>query len=88
MDVSYLPLQARETPALQFKRAVRQALLETDGDLLCFLPGKAEIERSARLLDDLEAPVDILHGELGMKETGARAAPVEHASHRACHQCR
>ncbi|MCC6709214.1 MAG: ATP-dependent helicase HrpB [Gammaproteobacteria bacterium] len=68
VDVSYLPLQARETPALQFKRAVRQALLETDGDLLCFLPGKAEIERSARLLDDLEAPVDILHGELGMEE--------------------
>ncbi|MBK8959501.1 MAG: ATP-dependent helicase HrpB [Proteobacteria bacterium] len=68
VEVSYLPLLARETPALQFKRAVRQALDETDGDILCFLPGKAEIERSARLLEDTDVAIEILHGELGMEE--------------------
>ena len=68
VEVSYLPLQPRETPELQFKRALRQALCDTDGDVLCFLPGKLEIERSARLLSEFDIPVDILHGELGMEE--------------------
>jgi ATP-dependent helicase HrpB len=68
VDVTYLPLQPRETPELQFKRALRQALSETDGDVLCFLPGKMEIERSARLLSDFDVPIDVLHGELGMEE--------------------
>jgi ATP-dependent helicase HrpB len=68
VEVSYLALQTRETPELQFKRAVRQALNDTDGDILCFLPGKQEIERSARLLSEFDVPVEILHGELGMEE--------------------
>ena len=68
VEVNYLPLQPRETPALQFKRAVRQALCDSDGDVLCFLPGKLEIERSARLLSEFDIPVEILHGELGMEE--------------------
>ena len=68
VEVSYLPLQPRETSELQFKRALRQALSDTDGDVLCFLPGKLEIERSARLLSEFDVPVEILHGELGMEE--------------------
>ncbi|CAN0451413.1 unnamed protein product, partial [Phaeothamnion confervicola] len=68
VTVSYLPLQSRETPELQFKRALRQALSDSDGDVLCFLPGKLEIERSARLLSDFDVAVEILHGELGMEE--------------------
>ncbi len=68
VEVTHLPLEARETPEAQFRRAVRQALAETDGDVLAFLPGKAELERSARLLQDVGVPVDILHGELGMEE--------------------
>ncbi len=68
VEVIYLPLQPRETAELQFKRAVRQALSDTNGDVLCFLPGKLEIERSARLLTDFDVPIEILHGELGMEE--------------------
>jgi len=78
VEVHHLPLQPRETPELQFRRAVRQALAETDGDVLCFLPGKGEIERSARLVADLGVPVDVLHGELGMDEQARVLAPASH----------
>ena len=78
IEVSYLPLQPRETPELQFKRALRRAWCDSDGDVLCFLPGKLEIERSARLLTDFDVPVEILHGELGMEEQARilRPSPV------------
>ena len=76
VEVCYLPLQPRETPELQFKRALRQALAETDGDVLCFLPGKFEIERSARLLQDIDVPIEILHGELGMEEQARVLRPA------------
>ena len=76
VEVIYLPLQPRETPDLQFKRALRQALAETDGDVLCFLPGKAEIERGARLLIDLDVTIEILHGELGMEEQARVLTPA------------
>ncbi|MBX9606263.1 MAG: ATP-dependent helicase HrpB [Gammaproteobacteria bacterium] len=64
VEVSYRPLGPRETPELQFKRAVETALAETEGDVLCFLPGKAEIERSARLVAEFGVAVETLHGEL------------------------
>ena len=67
VEIVYLPLLTRETPDLQFKRALRQALDETDGDVLCFLSGKAEIERAARLLSDVDVPIEVLHGELSME---------------------
>ena len=46
--------------------ACRRALQETDGSLLAFLPGVAEIERTADRLDRLPADVDLhrLHGGL------------------------
>lgn len=77
VDVSYLPLLARETPDLQFKRALRQALDETDGDILCFLPGKAEIERAARLLSDLDVPLEVLHGELSTEAQAQILLPAQ-----------
>ena len=47
---------------------VRRALGETGGDLLVFLPGAFEIERTAQLLDDLthqgELELHTLHGSL------------------------
>ncbi len=45
-------------------RAVRLALSEHAGDVLAFLPGKREIERTARALDGAAARVLPLHGEL------------------------
>ncbi len=46
--------------------AIRRALAESEGGLLAFLPGVAEIERTAERLDRLPADIDLhrLHGSL------------------------
>ncbi|QSB06843.1 ATP-dependent helicase HrpB [Natronoglycomyces albus] len=41
---------------------VRRALDEDEGDVLCFLPGAAEIKQVAQLLADVDARVCALHG--------------------------
>jgi ATP-dependent helicase HrpB len=53
--------------------AVRRALGEAEGSLLAFLPGVAEIERTAERLDRLPADVDLhrLHGSLDPAEQRA-----------------
>ena len=59
---------------------VRRALAEAEGSLLAFLPGVAEIERTAERLDALPADVDLhrLHGTLdpGEQRTAILAAPA------------
>jgi ATP-dependent helicase HrpB len=54
--------------------AIRRALAETDGGLLAFLPGVAEIERTAERLEPPPAGVDLhrLHG--GLEPAAQRAA--------------
>lgn len=52
-------------------RVVAQALGDTDGDLLVFLPGRREIETARRALDGLDADVVPLHGELALAEQHA-----------------
>jgi ATP-dependent helicase HrpB len=54
--------------------AIRRALAEGEGSLLAFLPGVAEIERTAERLEGLPADVDLhrLHGSLDPR--GQRAA--------------
>jgi ATP-dependent helicase HrpB len=55
--------------------AIRRALGEAEGSLLAFLPGVAEIERTAERLDRLPADVDLyrLHGSL---EPGEQRAAI------------
>jgi ATP-dependent helicase HrpB len=55
--------------------AIRLALAESEGSLLAFLPGVAEIERTAERLDRLPAEVDLhrLHGSL---DPGAQRAAI------------
>jgi ATP-dependent helicase HrpB len=55
--------------------AIRRALAEARGSLLAFLPGVAEIERTAERLDALPADVDLhrLHGSL---EPGTQRAAI------------
>jgi ATP-dependent helicase HrpB len=55
--------------------AIRRALGEAEGSLLAFLPGVAEIERTAERLAGLPADVDLhrLHGTL---EPGAQRAAI------------
>jgi ATP-dependent helicase HrpB len=68
VTTTHVPAKPQETLEFQMKRVVHQALAETDGDVLCFLPGKAEIDRTMRLLGEVDAEVDALHGELGVDE--------------------
>ena len=44
--------------------AVRRALVEEDGDVLAFLPGVGEIERTAERLGGIAADIHRLHGSL------------------------
>ena len=43
---------------------VRRALVETTGDVLCFLPGVGEIRRTHAALSDLDVQIDELYGDL------------------------
>jgi ATP-dependent helicase HrpB len=45
-------------------RAIRAALAEAPGDILAFLPGMGEIRRTQEALEDLDATVLPLHGDL------------------------
>lgn len=56
-------------------RAVRRALGETEGDVLVFLPGMAEIRRVEAKLADVLADVRILHGSLPPAEQDRAIAP-------------
>lgn len=57
--------------------AIRRALGEGEGSLLAFLPGVAEIERTAERLAGLPADVDLhrLHGSLDPRDQRAAIAP-------------
>ncbi|WP_067641565.1 ATP-dependent RNA helicase [Nocardia coubleae] len=64
VDIGYLPALPRERVEGHVARATRTALAETDGDILVFLPGVGEINRTAGLLRDLDVDVLPLHGRL------------------------
>ena len=53
---------------------VRQAMADP-GDILVFLPGMAEIERVARLLEGADADVHLLHGNLSIQAQDAALLP-------------
>lgn len=58
--------------------AIRRALGEAEGSLLAFLPGVAEIERTAERLEGLPGDIDLhrLHGSLDPAEQRAAIAPA------------
>lgn len=51
--------------------AIRRALTEADGDILVFLPGVAEIERTAERIEGAAATIHRLHGSLDPAEQRA-----------------
>ncbi|MBP2320528.1 ATP-dependent helicase HrpB [Kibdelosporangium banguiense] len=61
-DVAYVPPARGERIEACVARATRRALSETDGDVLVFLPGAAEINRVTAMLDGVN--VVTLHGRL------------------------
>ena len=78
VDTRYLGRDERLRIEDQTARAVRQALAESSGGLLVFLPGQAEIRRTQALLADrLPAGVDVLplYGALDLAEQDRAVAP-------------
>ncbi|OLF15490.1 ATP-dependent helicase HrpB [Actinophytocola xanthii] len=73
VSVSHLPPARGERVEACVARAVRRALAETDGDVLAFLPGVAEIARTTALLDGLD--VVPLHGRLSAARQDAALVP-------------
>ena len=51
--------------------AIKRALVEEEGDILAFLPGVGEIERTAERLDGVNADIHRLHGSLDPAEQRA-----------------
>jgi ATP-dependent helicase HrpB len=76
----YVPRRTDTHLELQVSQVVRAALHEHAGDILCFLPGAAEIRRVQRTLQesDLDRSVRImpLYGELEGAEQDAALAPL------------
>jgi len=76
----YVPRRSEMHLELQVSQVVRSALREHSGDVLCFLPGAAEIRRVQRTLQesDLDRSVRVmpLYGELEGAEQDAALAPL------------
>ena len=74
LDVRYVGRDAAARIEPQMASAIRAALSEHPGSLLAFLPGVAEIERTADALGALPADVELhkLHG--GIEPSAQRAA--------------
>jgi len=77
VQISHLAAARGERDEAQVQRAVRLALAEHAGDVLVFLPGQREIARLQRLLEQVDAEVLALHGELPVEQQAAvlRADP-------------
>ncbi|MDQ6647075.1 MAG: ATP-dependent helicase HrpB, partial [Pseudomonadota bacterium] len=79
--IEHPPARPRESIEHHLARVVRQALQDTDGDVLGFLPGRREIARCQatllKTLDRDDVEVFALHGELSLAEQQAALAPAE-----------
>ncbi|WP_344253805.1 helicase-related protein, partial [Pseudonocardia hydrocarbonoxydans] len=78
VEARTFPVDVRHDPPLRGERlegtvarAVRAALAGGDGDVLVFLPGVAEIRRTAAALSGVDADVLVLHGRLPAAEQDA-----------------
>ncbi|WP_433555110.1 ATP-dependent helicase HrpB [Pseudonocardia xinjiangensis] len=82
VDARTFPVTVRHTPPARGERieacvarAVRAALDRDDGDVLAFLPGVAEIRRTAAALSGVDADVLPLHGRMPAGEQDAALRP-------------
>ncbi|MFC5527414.1 ATP-dependent helicase HrpB [Rhodanobacter ginsengisoli] len=84
--IEHPPARTQESIEHQLARIARQALEESEGDVLAFLPGRREIARSQTVLsqtllrDDVE--VLALHGELSLAEQQAALSPADAGTRR------
>ena len=81
VQIDYPPARVQESIEHQLARVARQALEDSDGDVLAFLPGRREIARAQTVLmqslerDDVE--VVALHGELSLADQQLALSPAE-----------
>jgi ATP-dependent helicase HrpB len=76
---SVLPTKPNERLAELVPKQVREALATHEGDILVFLPGVGDLQRSARKLESLPDNVDLhlLHGELPLETQDAALRPAQ-----------
>jgi ATP-dependent helicase HrpB len=76
----YVPRRAEMPLELQTAQVLRAALGRDDGDILCFLPGAAEIRRVHRTLEESAAGANVrvlpLFGDLSAAEQDAALRPA------------
>lgn len=68
VEVAHFPARRDEKLEHHVRRAVEHALAAHPGDVLVFLPGQREIARVQALLDQADAEVLALHGELPVEQ--------------------
>jgi ATP-dependent helicase HrpB len=68
VDTVYLGRDIRGYLDAQMASAVRQALAQQSGNILCFLPGMAEILRTADKLKDVNAEIHTLYGAMDVRD--------------------
>ena len=69
------PVETRYLGDMPASAAVVRALRETQGDILCFLPGEGEIRRTAESLAAADADVRALYGSLPKEDQDRVFAP-------------
>lgn len=76
-DLAVGPADGPAEVAGKTARAVRETLRNETGSILAFLPGQAEIRRTAELLETLPGATDVypLYGDLSPREQDAALAP-------------
>jgi ATP-dependent helicase HrpB len=78
VDIQYQKLESDSRIENVMNAAVRKALRETDGDILAFLPGVAEIRRTMQLMEEegINGTVLPLYGELTFKQQQEAIVPL------------
>jgi len=80
VETHYIPRRPELHLDQQLAQVLRTALREHDGDILCFLPGAAEIRRVQRALEGLDTDFRVrvlpLYGELEGTAQDAALAPA------------
>lgn len=77
VGTSRFPVEVQYRPGAPMANVVREQLRNAGGDILCFLPGRREIERTRGELANVDALVLPLHGslEVDAQERALRPAP-------------
>jgi ATP-dependent helicase HrpB len=75
VEIRWVPTSPSARHEAHVANVVRRALDVDEGDILVFLPGMAEIQRVAGLLEGIEHEIHLLHGSLPAEQQDAALAP-------------